>query len=91
MTDAPQPESGDQIPVELEDLSPLRELVAEMHEIHDELLYAGFEEPKAERIVAHMLLSAIAYRDTYDGSSDEDEDADEDNSDDSSGQWTGES
>lgn len=89
MTDAPQPESGDQLPVELEDLSPLRELVSEVHEIHDELLYAGFEEQKAERIVAHMLLSAMAYRDAYDDSDDDDED--EDDSDDSSGEWAGES
>lgn len=85
MTENLQPESEDQLPVNVEDLSPLRSLVTEVHEIYDELLYVGFEEQKADRIVAFMLLNAIEYRGSYD----EDEDDEED--DDTGSEWSGES
>lgn len=86
MTDSPQPESGDITPLDIEDNTPLRGLIFEVHEIYDELLYVGFEDRAATQIVAHMLLDAMQYRGGFDPETSEDEDED-----DSDSEWTGES
>ena len=44
------------------DLSPLRSLVSEMHEIYEELRLVGFTESVATGIVAQMVSDAMGYK-----------------------------
>lgn len=73
------PEADDlpDVPVGLEDLetSPLREMVAETHEVYEELLAVGFEPRVASQIVAHILYDGMISRFLLD---DDDEDFEED-------------
>lgn len=49
------------------DLSPLRSLASEMHEIYQELRFVGFTERVATGIVAQMVSNAMGYE-AMDGS-----------------------
>lgn len=69
----PPPES-----LGLEDISPLRGLMAEVHEIYEELRYAGFEDNASAQIIAHMLSDLMVYRAEYQAADDEDEEGGED-------------
>jgi hypothetical protein len=58
----------------LEDVSPLRGMIMEAHEVYEELLAVGFEEGAARQIVAHILYDVLASRfigDDYDEEDDE--------------------
>ena len=61
-------------------ISPLRIIITELHEIHLELQRTGFSERNATTIVAYMLSDAMLYRtDTRSGDDDDDDDDDDDN------------
>lgn len=64
------------LPTEAEDISPLRGMLYEVHEIFEELEEVGFSERVRVQIVAHMLYDAMAYRNSGDEDS-EDDDEDE--------------
>ena len=60
------------------DISPLRAVLTEFHEIYQELISIGFTERVAASILANMLSDVMAYRAT------EEEDEDENDPDDES-------
>ena len=67
--------------LDLEDVTPLRGVMIETHEIYVELLESGFPEKVAVQIIAHMLYDVIASRfadddDEYDEEDDTDFDGD---------------
>ena len=72
--------TADQTPesIGVDDISPLRGLMAEVHEIYEELRYAGFEDNAAAQIIAHMLSDLMVYRAEYQAVDDEDEDGEDD-------------
>lgn len=57
----------------VDDISPLRALVFEFHEVYEELLYAGFTQQEAARILSHMLTEAVLYRSVYEEDEEDDE------------------
>ena len=61
------------------DISPLRAVLTEFHEIYQELISIGFTERVAASILANMLSDVMAYRAT-----EEEEDEDENDPDDES-------
>lgn len=63
------------------DISPLRAVLTEFHEIYQELISIGFTERVAASILANMLSDVMAYRATED---EDDEDEDENDPDDES-------
>ena len=78
--EAPKPES-----LPGTDISPLRTLLTEMHEVYQELRYVGFTDTVATSIVGQMLSDAMLFRgedapfsDGFD-SNDEDDESDENN------------
>jgi len=58
----------------VDDVSPLRSLIVEIHEIYQELIDVGFSSSVAAQIVGHMLSVAVGSR----GDDDDDEDEVED-------------
>lgn len=67
MTDSNSPDSGDTAAsLGLDETSPLQNMLAEMHELHVELLKIGFDRRSASQIVAHIISDSLAYRDGYD-------------------------
>lgn len=60
------------------DISPLRAVLTEFHEIYQELISIGFTERVAASILANMLSDVMAYRATEE---DEDENDPDDESD----------
>ena len=84
MTEPSFPESGDQtMPRGVDDLSPLQNMLAEMHELHVELLNTGFDRRSASQIVAAIISDTLAYRQGYDNDSDDSFEDDEELFDDS--------
>ena len=63
------------------DISPLRAVLTEFHEIYQELISIGFTERVAASILANMLSDVMAYRATEDDGEDEDENDPDDESD----------
>ena len=63
------------------DISPLRAVLTEFHEIYQELISIGFTERVAASILANMLSDVMAYRATEDDEEDEDENDPDDESD----------
>lgn len=63
------------------DISPLRSLMTEFHEIYQELRAVGFTETVATSIVAQMVSDAMVYRNSDDQFSDDFDDNDDDESD----------
>lgn len=59
------------------DISPLRSLMTEFHEIYQELRAVGFTESVATGIVAQMLSDAMVYRGGDDQFSDDYDDNDD--------------
>lgn len=53
--------------------SPLHILLAEMHEVYQELLVVGFPDRVATMIVAHMIQDAMLYRPSDEDDDDNDE------------------
>lgn len=90
MTEANVPEPDSSIDLE-DDVTPLRGLLSEFHEIYEELLYVGFVPEVASQILANMINSAVTFRREYEEDFDPDlEDNDEeDESDDGTDEWTG--
>lgn len=68
--------------LDLEDITPLRGMVVESHELYEELIESGFTEKVAVQIIAHLLYDAVASRfmdeddDEYDEEDDNDFDGD---------------
>lgn len=62
--------------------SPLHMMLAEMHEVYQELIIVGFSDRVATMIVAHMIQDAMLYRpsDDEDDENDEQDDLDDDDS-----------
>ena len=66
----------------ISEVSPLKAMLIELHEIYEELVSIGFSEKAATQIVAHMVSDAVLYRSGYefdaeieiDGEEDEDDD-----------------
>lgn len=52
-------------------ISPLRAVLTEFHEIYQELISIGFTERVAASILANMLSDVMAYRATEDNEEDE--------------------
>jgi len=46
----------------LDETSPLQNMLAEMHELHVELLRIGFDHRSASQIIAHIISDSLAYR-----------------------------
>ena len=59
------------------DISPLRSLMTEFHEIYQELRAVGFTEPVATSIVAQMVSDTMVYRNSDDQFSDDYDDNDD--------------
>ena len=59
-------------------MSPLRTMLTEMHEIHRELGRVGFPQRTANGIIAHMILDAMIMRANEDDYNEDDDDDDED-------------
>lgn len=59
------------------DISPLRSLMTEFHEIYQELRAVGFTESVATSIVAQMVSDAMVYRNSDDQFSDDFDDNDD--------------
>lgn len=59
------------------DISPLRAVLTEFHEIYQELISIGFTERVAASILANMLSDVMAYRATEDDEEDENDPDDE--------------
>lgn len=70
-------------PLPSPDVSPLRSLMTEFHEIYQELRAVGFTETVATGILAQMVSDAMLFRGTDDQFSEEFFDSDEDNDDES--------
>jgi hypothetical protein len=67
MTDSNSPDFGESTSaLGLDETSPLQNMLAEMHELHVELLKIGFDRRSASQIVAHIISDSLAYRDGYD-------------------------
>lgn len=64
-------ENPDELSAIADEISPLRGLIVETHEVYQELMSVGFPSVVAAQIVANMLAVAMAVR------SDEDEDEDD--------------
>jgi hypothetical protein len=62
-------------------ISPLRAVLTEFHEIYQELISIGFTERVAASILANMLSDVMAYRATEDDEENEDENDPDDESD----------
>ena len=75
--ESPKPESLPET-----DLSPLRSLITELHEVYQELRHVGFTETVATGIVGQMLSDALVYRDDGSQLPEEFNDIDDDESDD---------
>lgn len=59
------------------DISPLRSLMTEFHEIYQELRAVGFTEPVATSIVAQMVSDTMVYRNSDDQYSEDFDDYDD--------------
>lgn len=75
---ADNPDQGESLPVELEDISPLRELALEAHELYLELAAVGFPERVLSQIMANMLYDTLTDT-TISIEIDEDYDPEDDN------------
>lgn len=58
--------------------TPLRDTVAEIHEIYVELQAVGFNDAVSSQIVAHLLTEVVLYGPSYEVEFDTDDDEDED-------------
>ena len=63
------------------DISPLRSLLTEFHEIYQELRVVGFTEPVATSIVAQMVSDTMVYRNSDDQFSEDFDDNDNESDD----------
>lgn len=75
MSDTP-----DNLPT-ISEVSPLKAMLIELHEVYEELVSIGFSEKAATQIVAHMVSDAILYRSGYDYDVEIEDDMDEDDED----------
>lgn len=67
-------ESPSEYDFNVEEVSPLRVLAFEAHEIYKELLFSGFSEKAAGQIMGSMLYDAISSVGTHPDEDDEEED-----------------
>lgn len=80
-----EPSDGVELDLSLDPTTPLKEFVAEAHEIFEELKKTGFEDKDALQVISNVVLEFMLYRgafgdsDEYDDEDDEDEDPDDDN------------
>lgn len=72
MADSPQDQEFDFTMIE--DISPLRQLTIESHEMYKELCSSGFPSSSAEKIVAHILYAYTTSRFDEDDDDDDFED-----------------
>jgi hypothetical protein len=65
--------------IDLEDVTPLRKIALEVHELQTELTAVGFPERLLTQVVAHLLFDLLTYReDESDENERDDEDEEED-------------
>lgn len=76
MTDS-SPEFDATTEIGLDEVSPLRAVALESHEIYEELGYAGFSDRAKAEIVAHYLYDYMSNRLEEGESYDEDDDEDD--------------
>lgn len=75
---ADQPEDHNEL-IDLEDVTPLRKLALEVHELQAELTAVGFPERLLSQVIAHLLFDLLTYReDESDENERDDEDEEED-------------
>jgi len=68
-----------ELDLEIEDSTPLRDMVQEVHEMHGELLGVGFNMDQSLQIVAHILYDVMTSR--FAIADDDEDDYDEDDTD----------
>lgn len=74
-------EENSEAPARAEYPSPLRSLITELHEVHQELLTVGFSRQTADSIVANIIFDAMLSRPLEENDDYDDEEDDEDEND----------